>query len=72
MAITRVAMPMVEVTAPDGSKELWAAAMSHAEAVAAVQKAVPPGFTAKSSNRRLPVGPRLEGFRHGEVRKVEP
>jgi hypothetical protein len=63
---------MVEVVTPDGQTELWAAAVPHDEAVAAVQKVVPPGCIAKPSSRRLPVSPALHGFGRGEVRKVEP
>lgn len=63
---------MVEVTAPDGSKEFWVAAVPHKDAVAAVQKAIPAGYGAELSLRRLPFGPKLEGLRAGEVRKVEP
>ena len=65
-------MPMVEVVAPDGTTELWAAAVAHRVAVAVVQKAVPEGYVARATNRRLPVSPRLDGFRPGEVRKVQP
>jgi hypothetical protein len=72
MANTFVGMPMVEVVAPDGSTELWAAAVAHRVAVSVVQKAVPEGYIARTTNRRLPVSSRLEGFRPGEVRKVEP
>jgi hypothetical protein len=62
MANTFVGKPMVEVVTPDGTKELWAAAVAHKEAVAAVQKAIPAGSTVRLSNRRFPVGPRVEGF----------
>jgi hypothetical protein len=72
MANTFGGMPMVEVVAPDGTTELWAAAVAHRVAVAVVQKAVPEGYVARATNRRLPVSPRLDGFRPGEVRKVQP
>ena len=72
MANTLVGMPMVEVVAPDGTIELWAAAVAHSEAVAAVQKVIPADYVARSTSRRVPVSPKLEGFRRGEVRKVEP
>jgi hypothetical protein len=65
-------MPMVEVVAPDGTTELWAAAVAHRVAVPVVQKTVPEGYVARAMNRRLPVSPRLDGFRPGEVRKVQP
>jgi len=38
MANTRVAIPMVEVTAPDGSKSFWVAAVAHRDAVETVKK----------------------------------
>lgn len=65
-------MPMVEVVAPDGTTELWVAAVAHRVAVAVVQKAVPEGYIARATNRRLPVSPGLDQFRPGEVRKVQP
>jgi hypothetical protein len=67
-----VGMPMVEVVSPDGRKELWAAAVAHDDAVEAVRKAIPADYAAKATSRRLPLGPRMEGFRYGEVRRVEP
>jgi hypothetical protein len=72
MANTRFAIPMVEVTAPDGRKEYWAAALAHKDAVAAVRAAIPADHMAELSLRRLPFGPKLEGLRRGEVRKVQP
>jgi hypothetical protein len=65
-------MPMVKVVAPDGSRELWAAATGHEDAVAAVKKVIPPDWVATLSKRRLPIGPATERFRFGEVRRVEP
>jgi hypothetical protein len=66
----RVGMPTVEVVTPEGCKQLWAAALPHNKAVAAVQGAMPPGCITRPSNQRLPVGPLMEGFRYGEVRRV--
>jgi hypothetical protein len=63
---------MVEVVAPDGSIELWAAAVAHSEAVTAVRKAIPADYVARATSRRLPISQKLMGFRQGEVRKVEP
>ena len=63
---------MVEVVAPDGRWELWAAATAHDKAIAAVRKAIPEDWDATLSNQRLHVGPKLEGLRYGEVRKVRP
>ncbi len=62
---------MVEVVALDGQVELWAAAVAHQDAVAAVLKANP-GKEARPTSRRLPVGSKVEGMRYGEVRKVSP
>jgi len=63
---------MVEVTAPNGSKSLWAAAVAPGSAVDAVKKMIPPNYVAILIDRRLPIGPQIEGMRRGEVRKVEP
>jgi hypothetical protein len=72
MANVRTAMPIVEVTAPDGGKSLWAAAVAHRDAVAAVKAMIPVDHVAVLSNQLLPRSPKLEGFRWGEVRQVEP
>jgi hypothetical protein len=72
MANRWIAMPMVEVTSPDGDIELWAAATSHIEAVEVVQKAIPRDYDARLTSQRLPRSPRLENFCAGEVRKVFP
>jgi len=63
---------MVEVTALDGTKQLWAVAAAHAEAIAVVEKIIPAGSVAALSNRRLPMGQILEGMQYGEARRVEP
>jgi hypothetical protein len=63
-------MPLVEVTGPDGSRELWAVASSHDEAVGIVQKLIPEGFTATPSSRRLPAGEKIEGLCRGEARRI--
>lgn len=63
---------MVAVVTPDGLKELWAVASSHAEAVAVVKKMVPEGSKAELTSRRLPTGPRTEGIPFGQARRVEP
>ncbi len=72
MRSVRAEMPMVEVTAPDGTKSAWAAAVAPSAAVEAVKKMIPPDHVATLSNQRLPIGPQTEGMRRGEVRKVEP
>lgn len=61
---------MVEVIAPDGETELWAADVAHSEAVAAVRKAIPSHYIIRSASQRLPFTWKLEGFPHGEVRRV--
>jgi hypothetical protein len=71
MGIRRVGAAIVEVTAPDGSRELWAAAVEHSKAVAAVQPLLPPGYVAKLSNQKHQRTSRTMGFRYGEVRKVQ-
>ena len=68
----RIGMPMVDVTAPDGTKSLWAAAVAPGAAVEAVKKMIAPDHVATLSNRRLPIRPQTKGMRRGEVRKVEP
>jgi hypothetical protein len=64
-------MPMVEVTAPDGSKSLWAAAVGPNAAVRAIKKMIPPNHVARLLDQRLPISPQTEGMRRGDVRKVE-
>jgi hypothetical protein len=62
----------VEVTSPDGTKSLWAVALPHGKAVAAVRMIIPPDHIAELSIRRL-LGSqkKLNGLRLGEVRKIE-
>ncbi len=69
--MARVVTPTVEVSAPDGTKSLWAVALPHSEAVAAVRSVIPPDHVAELSIRRLRRSPRLDGLRPGEVRKIE-
>ena len=69
--MSRVVTPSVEVFAPDGTKSLWAVALPHSEAVAAVRSVIPPDHVAELSIRRLRRSPRLDGLRPGEVRKIE-
>jgi hypothetical protein len=68
----RMRIPIVEVTAPDGAKSLWAAiAIAHKEAVAAVKKRIPKSHTAELSVRRFPSGIKLNGARPGDVIRIE-
>jgi hypothetical protein len=62
----------VEVTSPDGTKSLWAVALPHSEAVAAVRIVIPPDHIAELSIRRLLGSQKKpDGLRLGEVRKIE-
>jgi hypothetical protein len=63
-------MPLVEVTGPDGHRELWAVASPYEEAVGIVQKLIPEGFTVSPSTRRLPAGMKIEGLSWGEARRI--
>src|SRR5258708_39998336 len=70
MENVNIKIPMVEVTAPDGSKSLWVAALAQDAAVAAVQLVIPASHVATLSSRRLTLSPR-HGLLPGEVRKVK-
>jgi hypothetical protein len=71
--MARVLTPVVEVTAPDGTKSLWAAfAVSHTEALAAVKEMIPADHTAELSLRRLLRSQKVEGLRPGEVCRLDP
>jgi len=64
-------MPIFEATGPDGNVEFWAVASGHEEALKIIHERLP-GYTIRASSQRK-FGPRvLEGFRHGEARKVFP
>ena len=64
-------IPIVEVTAPDGSKSLWAAAVARDDAVAAVAEVIPANHVATLSRHRLTLNRRLGGLRPGEVRRIK-
>jgi phosphoribosylcarboxyaminoimidazole (NCAIR) mutase len=68
MANVRTGMPLVEVTAPDGNKSLWVAAVAKANAVAEV---IPPNYVAALSRLRLTITRKAEILRPGEVRRVK-
>lgn len=70
--MVRVAIPIVQVTAPDGAKSLWVVALPYQEAVEAVKKLVPSDHTAELALRRWRSSPRLARLQPGEVRKMEP
>ena len=66
----RTKIPMVEVTAPDGGKSLWVAAVAKADAVAAVEGVIPANYVAALSRRRLTITRKSDVLRPGEVRRV--
>jgi hypothetical protein len=70
MPNVRTKIPIVEVTAPDGSKSLWVAAVAKANAVAAVKEVIPPNYVAALARQRLTITRKSEILRPGEVRKV--
>jgi hypothetical protein len=70
--MVRLAIPTVEVIAPDGTKSLWVVAVPYCEAVEAVRKVIPSDHTAELAVRRLRSSPKLARLRPGEVRKIEP
>ena len=64
-------LPLVEVTAPDGTKSLWVAAVAPEKAVAAVAKVIPANHVAILLGRRLSLSRKSVGLRPGEVRRVK-
>ena len=70
--MARMRIPIVEVTAPDGAKSLWAAiSIPDREAVAAVKKMIPGSHTAELSVRKVSLGQKLNGARPGEVIRID-
>jgi hypothetical protein len=68
----RIASPIVEVTAPDGTKSFWVAySIPHNEAVAAVKHHLPHAHTAELSVQRVPPGLKFDGARSGDIIKLE-
>jgi hypothetical protein len=67
--MVRIVVSTVEVITPDGGVSLWAVALPHGEAVAAVSKVIPPDHVAELSIIRSLQG-NLEGLQPGEVREV--
>jgi hypothetical protein len=57
MANVLTGIPLVEVTAPDGSKSLWVAAVSHEAALGAVKQVIPPDYVAALLRQRLTIYP---------------
>ena len=66
-----VPMPLVEVTLPDGRPELWAVAAHPDDALSIVKDLVPVGSFIKPSERLFPFR-KMDVFRSGEARRVEP
>jgi hypothetical protein len=64
-------IPIVEVTAPDGSKSLWVAAVARDHAVAAVAEVIPANHVATLSRHWLTLNPRSASLRPGEVRRIK-
>jgi hypothetical protein len=64
-------IPIVEVTAPDGSKSFWVAAVARDDAVAAVAEAIPAAHVATLSRHRLTLSRRSDGLLPGEVRRIK-
>ena len=64
-------IPIVEVTAPDGSKSLWVAAVARDNAVAAVAGVIPANHFARLSRHRLTLNRRSASLRPGEVRRIK-
>jgi hypothetical protein len=70
--MARLALPIVEVTAPDGSKSLWVAySVPHKQAVAVVRETVPADHLAELSIRRVPPGLTFGSARPGDIIKLE-
>ena len=64
-------IPIVKVTAPDGSESLWVAAVARDNAVAAVAEAIPANHIATLSRHRLTLSRRSDSLRPGEVRRIK-
>ena len=64
-------LPIVKVTAPDGSQSLWVAAVAPDNAVAAVTEVIPANHIATLSRHRLTLNRRSDGLRPGEVRRIK-
>ena len=68
----RIAIPVVEVSAPDGTRSFWAAySIPHGKAVAAVRQKIPADHTAELSVVRLPQRWKPDNVRPGDVIELE-
>ncbi len=70
--MVRLTIPIVEVTAPDGTKSFWVAySIPYDEAVAAVRNRIPDDHTVELSVRRLPPGWKFDGARPRDIIELE-
>jgi len=70
--MVRIAIPLVEVTAPDGTKAFWAAySIPHNKAVEAVRSRIPADHIAELSPQRFSRRWKLDGANPGDVIKLE-
>jgi hypothetical protein len=70
--VARARIPIVEVTAPDGSKSLWGAhSITYNKAAEAVAQKMPPAYKAELSVRRIPKGMNFDGAQPGDIFKLE-
>lgn len=70
--MARIAIPVVEVIAPDGTRSFWAAcSIPHSQAVAAVRQKIPPDHSAELSVIRLPNQWRPDDVLPGDVIQLD-
>jgi hypothetical protein len=70
--MTRIAIPVVEVSAPDGTRSFWAAySVPHSKAVAAVMQKIPADHTAELSVVRLPNRWTPDGLHPGDIIQLD-
>ena len=63
-------LPLVEATAPDGTKSLWVAAVAQEDAVATVAGVIPANYAIRLLSLRLTLGRKSDDLQPGEVRRV--
>lgn len=70
--MARIAIPVVEVSAPDGTRSFWAAySIPHSKAVAAVRQKIPADHTAELSVVRLPNQWKPDGVSAGDIIELD-
>ena len=62
--------PIIEVTAPDGGRSLWVAAVHPENAVAAVKALVPWNYVARLTIHRFAPSRKSDELRAGQVRRL--